>query len=745
MGISLSGLISNMDTDTMVTQMVSGYKAKKDTYVKAQTKLEWKQDAWKDMNTKIYGFYSKYLTTLRFSGAYNKKTSSVSNNKATVTSSNNAVSGTQKLKINKLASAGYLTGGVVSTADGKKATIDTKLSNLGITDGSKMTMSVDGQGSTISVNGDSKVNDLLSQLKDAGGTDNFDEKNQRFFVASKVSGKDADFSLTSDNEAGVNALSKLGLTSVTSADIENYQKMANYTDTELGKIIQTAYTKQKQNYYDKTKTDEMTKMKDNMKSELDTLKKTDEDLAAKIKTLNYMNDAVATYDSEYQPMLPEEKTAYMENLTKQIEDLSKKENLSDAEKDTLNKLQAKKQVYTDLSTAGADKTIYQTNINKQITDNQKTLDDNTAKVSTYNTALASDADFDAYIDSLNDKITEDNDNLLNNLTSYYTTQRETAKAYATAYQYVNTSGVDKNGQDYKDAAALLGMGQAGGTGPSRISGVDSEITLNGATFTSNSNNYEINGLAITANQLTDDDEEISITTDIDTKGIYDMIKGFFSDYNTLINDMDAKYNAKSAKGYEPLTEDEKEAMTDKQIEKWEDKIKDALFRRDETLEGVGNALKTAFQKSYEIDGKSYSLASFGITTGSYFTTADNEKNAFHIDGDSDDTVSSKNKDKLMAAIASDPEKVTSFFTQLVSGVYTELDKKMKSTSLSSAYTVYNDKQMTKDYKEYSKTIKEWETKITKQEERYRKQFTAMETAMSKLQSQTSQLSGLLGS
>lgn len=744
MGVSLSGLISNMDTDSIVASLVSGYKVKKDSYVKAQTKLEWKQDAWKELNTKIYGFYSKHLTTLRFSGAYNKKTSSVSNNKATVTSSNNAVSGTQKLKINKLASSGYLTGGVVSTVDGKKATGDTKLSNLGITDGSKMTMTVNGTSTTISVDANSTVNDFLAQMKEAGVSANFDEKNQRFFVAAKTSGKDGDFSLTSDNEGGVNALSKMGLTSVSEADIENYQTMANYSDTDLTKIINTAYTKQKTAYYDKTDTDAMAKMKENITSELDTLKKTNEQIAAVNKTLNYMSDAADTFDTEYQPLTSEEKSKFMDDLNKQIDELSKKSEPTDAEKDTLAQLQAKKQVYTDLTKDG-NVTIYKEGIDKKITENEKTLTDNTDKINTYTTALSSDDDFNAYVDSLNSKIESDNNKLLDDLTTYYTQQRETAKAYATAYQFVNTEGVDKNSQDYKDAAALLGMNQAGGTGPSRISGQDSEITLNGATFTSNSNNYEINGLAITANQLTDDDEEISITTDIDTKGIYDMIKGFFSDYNALINEMDEKFNATAAKGYEPLTDDEKANMTDKQIEKWEDKIKDALFRRDETLDSVSNTLKNAFQKSYEVDGKYYSLAAFGIKTGGYFTTGDNEKNAFHIDGDSTDSVSSKNADKLMAAIASDPDKVTSFFTQLVSGVYTELDKKMKSTSMSSAYTVYNDKQMAKDYKDYSKTIKEWETKITNYEARYRKQFASMESALSTLQSQTSQLSSLFGS
>ena len=54
MAIRLSGMISGLDTDSIVEELVSAYSIKKDNLVKAQTKLEWKQDAWKEMNTKVY-------------------------------------------------------------------------------------------------------------------------------------------------------------------------------------------------------------------------------------------------------------------------------------------------------------------------------------------------------------------------------------------------------------------------------------------------------------------------------------------------------------------------------------------------------------------------------------------------------------------------------------------------------------------------------------------------------------------
>ena len=90
----------------------------------------------------------------------------------------------------------------------------------------------------------------------------------------------------------------------------------------------------------------------------------------------------------------------------------------------------------------------------------------------------------------------------------------------------------------------------------RITGQDSEIVLNGATFTNNTNNYSINGLTIQALNVTGTDE-VTITTDTDVDGIYDMIKGFLKDYNDLVKSVDVAYNAASSKGYEPLTSDEK--------------------------------------------------------------------------------------------------------------------------------------------------------------------------------------------
>ena len=65
-GMRLSGLMSGMDTESIIQQLVESRKTKVDKTKKAQTKLNWKQDAWKSLNTKLQNLQKKYLSSMRF-------------------------------------------------------------------------------------------------------------------------------------------------------------------------------------------------------------------------------------------------------------------------------------------------------------------------------------------------------------------------------------------------------------------------------------------------------------------------------------------------------------------------------------------------------------------------------------------------------------------------------------------------------------------------------------------------------
>lgn len=565
MPIRLSGINSGLDTDAIVKELVSAYSLKTEKYEKQQTKLEWKQDAWKSLNTKIYGFYTN-VSNLRFDSAYNlKKTTLSDSTKATVTAASGAVTGTQKLNVLQTAQASYITGGYI----GKDVTASTTLKELGYT-GEATSIKVkgkDGKETAIEITADTKISDLITKFKDAGLNANFDTNNNRIFLSAKESGAAGDFDIVADDSNGFAILSALGLASTEDA-AEDIKRQAN----EYNKLY----------------------------AEYDALRNSGATDEESVKRLEELKDLLASYSADIKAV------------------------------------------------AGGVKN---------------------------------------------------------------------------AEEVVNTDNL-----------------------ATKITGQDAKIKLNGVEFTSSSNTFQVNGLTIEAQAVTGEGDEkaVTISTAVDTQGIYDKIKDFLTEYNSLINEITKLYNAESATDYEPLTDDEKEAMSDEQIEKWEAKIKDSLLRRDTSLGNVMNAMVNSMAQTFEVNGQKLSLGNFGISTLGFLNAAENEQYAYHIDGDEEDENTSGKKDKLMAAIQENPDQIMDFMKQLTSSLYTAIDDKMKSTELSSAYKVYNDKEMDKEAKEIENLIKKWNEKIADQEDAYYKKFSNMEVALSKLQSQTNSLAGLLG-
>lgn len=785
MGIGMSGMVSGLDTDSIVQAMVSSYVNKKDDLTKAQTKLQWKMDAWKELNTKVYNFYSKNVSNLRFSSNYIKKTTSISDTTvAKITASNSSVNGTQSLAVVNLAKAGYLTGGKVSnqTDSSQKLTSSSKLGDLGISDSSSIVVGSAGNETTITVDGSTTISSLVTQLKNAGLNANFDETNQRFFISAKESGASNDFTLTAGNSAGKTALSKLGLStsSVSESELANYKKWADYTDEDIEKVVDEEIKNQYNNK--KTTTDTQ---KANLQSQVTSLE-------SKNVTLYQAQYLYALKDMNSSDDIKSYITKEKEDLEKQLEDENNvltsddkaavknklsaltalESSLKDEEGnyDTAKVSERLKNVADSLSLNADDNSF------KDSVDNN--LNQNLTEISGYNAIINDETKLQEYTNKENAEIEEE---IKNTVPGQIEARQQEAKDFVAAYEKQQTNLADiangtasdkvKNAQnlqaqylaefakgdythqtDYDDSVKEFGnlAEDTSGNGATRIIGEDAVIYLNGAKFESSENTFNVNGLSITATETTglNDDgsyKTVSITTSDDTDAIYDMIRDFISEYNTLINEMDKLYNADSSKGYEPLTDDEKEEMTESEIEKWETKIKDSLLKNDSTLNTVAQAMKSVMQQGFTVNGKTMYLSDFGIGTQSYFSAADNEKSALHIDGDEDDSVTSGNEDKLKAMIANDPDTVVSFFSALSNSLYTELGNKMTGTTLSSSYTLYNDKQMQSEYSQYTTKISEQQTKITWWENYYYDQFTAMETALSKLNSQQSALSGLFSS
>jgi len=700
MTVRVSGMVSGMDTDSLVEALVSSYKVKKDNLVKAQTKLSWKSEQWKTMNTSIYSFYSGKLSAARLSTNYNLKSASVSDSSvAKVTASSSAVNGTQTLAVNKLAATGYLTGGEITDSSGSSLTASStvaEVSGLESFSSGNISVTVNDETTDINITSDMTLTQVVNALKNAGLNASFDETNGRFFVSSKESGADNDFTLTASDSSGLTLLQNLGIYSTTTATTAEYTTWANYTDEELEELAAEAATENTTSVEDRATA---------YAKQYNTAYNAAEAITDEYGTLSEMEalqteyeEAMAAYDS-YKTTDEDGNETYD---TDAIEEAGLTDEFNTAKTNLEN-----------ITTAITNYNTYQTTMS-EVADYVVISDDGTATAATEGTT--------AY-----DNIQEEYDSeYQTNYESYlatYTSKREYAQSVVDGTVSTTATGASANAV--------------------RIAGSDSEIVLNGATFTSDSNTYSINGLTIQATALTGD-EEVTITTDTDVDGIYDFVKDFITDYNTLIKEMDVKYNAASSKGYEPLTSEEKEAMSDDEVEKWETKIKDSLLRKDGILGLTMNSLKADMASAITIDGNGYSLASFGISTLGYFSSPENETGVYHIDGNSEDSATSGNEDKLREAIANDSETVISFFSQLATKLYTDLGNRMASSSTSSAYTIYNDKEMNTQYSQYTSKITDAEDKITTWEDYYYKKFSAMESSLASLNSQQSSLSSYFG-
>lgn len=225
--LRMTGMYSGMDTESIVQQLVQTKSTKVTNLKNEQKKLEWKQTAWQDLNSKIYNMYSKTLSNLRLTSAYSKKsTVSSDSTKATVVASEGAVNGTQTLKVNKLAKSGYLTGaklaGKTTTTTGTDGKDVTKVVNWETTDklseidsnltGKTISLTTgtgtDAKTTDIEITADMTINDLVAKFKDAGVNASFDTTNQRFFINSTGTGSAKNFTLSSDDST---ALASLGL------------------------------------------------------------------------------------------------------------------------------------------------------------------------------------------------------------------------------------------------------------------------------------------------------------------------------------------------------------------------------------------------------------------------------------------------------------------------------------------------------------------------------------------------------
>ena len=182
----------------------------------------------------------------------------------------------------------------------------------------------------------------------------------------------------------------------------------------------------------------------------------------------------------------------------------------------------------------------------------------------------------------------------------------------------------------------------------RVNGGDAAYTVNGLSMTSKSNSVSVNGVGLQLKAVTGPNGAAVVSSGVDTEKIMSTIKSFIADYNSVLDQVNGKLKEKQYRNYQPLTNDEKESMSDKQVELWEDKAKSGLLYNDSILSSMINDMRISAIADFDLgSGKKINIQSFGISTGKW---TDYGKLVI------------EDEDKLRQAIENDPDSVTKLFT-----------------------------------------------------------------------------------
>jgi len=176
-----------------------------------------------------------------------------------------------------------------------------------------------------------------------------------------------------------------------------------------------------------------------------------------------------------------------------------------------------------------------------------------------------------------------------------------------------------------------------------------------------SNTFELEGMRIdilnaSAGQI------FSINNTQNVDAAVDEIRKFVEEYNNLIRQLNALHSTarprsgNSTRGafFEPLTDEQRQAMSEREIERWEEQARTGLLHRDSDIRNIQQELRDmVFQPVNLTGGGTISLFQVGITTvGLGGTAEDRLIGVLEID-----------EDQLRAALEENPERVRQLFAR----------------------------------------------------------------------------------
>lgn len=284
-----------------------------------------------------------------------------------------------------------------------------------------------------------------------------------------------------------------------------------------------------------------------------------------------------------------------------------------------------------------------------------------------------------------------------------------------------------------------------------VRGDNAEVLVNGQKVEISNNSLELDGVSLKLKGISSG--PILVNVNKDTTSVKNTIMDFVNLYNETIDTLRAKSSESVFRDYKPLLDEEKEALTDKQIELWENKAKSGLLRNDSIIEDTINSLRNDLSKALSTTGAFKSLSDIGISFKSFMDGGVSELGKLKID-----------EAKLEQAINDHPEEVINLFTQTPtanknsseyseqSGLGDRIYQTLQKQSAKIIKKIGNGTNSeTIDNSYYGNLLKNLNSKIVtlddrleRIENRYYKQFAAMEKALQQLNSQGSWLAQQLG-
>ncbi|PEC42867.1 flagellar hook protein FliD [Priestia megaterium] len=268
-------------------------------------------------------------------------------------------------------------------------------------------------------------------------------------------------------------------------------------------------------------------------------------------------------------------------------------------------------------------------------------------------------------------------------------------------------------------------------------GTDAKFTLNGLETTRKSNTFTTGGVTYTLQNNFTGDVRVNVSND--TQKVFDTIKDFVTKYNELIEKINGKITEERDRNYQPLTDEEREKLTDKQAEQWDAKAKSGLLKGDSILSSGLNQMRSNWYASVSgVSGGFSQLTDIGISTSANYS----DRGKLVIEGDGT---------KLKEAIEKDPQSVMDLFMKsgsttsekgIVRRLRDTITQTVSKVEQRAGRSTWTSEQflLGRNLKSVNSQITSFESRLTQVEDRYYRQFTAMEKAIQNANAQSAQLS-----